>query len=202
MWVSTHSGAWFPTLIEIEKPGKKIFNKDRTPTSEFTKARNQLNQWRAWFNTPSNQQQFLDWYGIPDYMRRRTMQLHMILIYGRRSEFEDSDLLTQQRGTLLPGTDEELMSFDRLLADKDMAQAFTVKSLGRGRYQAVSVPAAFGTGPNRADRLLSIERIDEAIDKNPQIEEERKTFLKHRIPYWQAWASAPGTKIIGPEGDE
>ncbi len=44
MWVATHSEAWYPTLIEIERPGKKIFNKDGTPTSDFTKARNQLAQ--------------------------------------------------------------------------------------------------------------------------------------------------------------
>ena len=38
----------------------------------------------------------------------------MILIYGRRSEFEGKPKLELQRGSLLPGQDEELMSFDRL----------------------------------------------------------------------------------------
>ena len=58
MWIATHSGAWYPTLVEIERPGKRIFNKDYNPSAHFTKARNQLAQWRAWFNDPGNVQQF------------------------------------------------------------------------------------------------------------------------------------------------
>jgi hypothetical protein len=202
MWISTHSGSWYPTLIEIEKPGKKIFNKDGTPSSNFTRARNQLNQWRSWFNSPSNQQQFLEQYGIPDYMRMRTMQLHMILIYGRRSEFANDHRLTQQRGTLLPGTDEELMSFDGLQADGDITQALTVKAVGHGRYHAITVPPVFTTGPHLASRLVSIDGMGEAIDKTPNIPPDRKAFLKRRIPYWRNWASAPGTKVIGPNSVE
>lgn len=202
MWVSTHSGAWFPTLIEIEKPGKKIFKRDGTPSAHFTRARNQLNQWRSWFEDPTNQLLFSQQYGIPDYMRARRMQLHMILIYGRRSEFENDTRLTRQRGTLLAGPDEELVSFDALQADGDMTQAFTVKALSHGQYQAVSVPPVFSTGPDLADRLLSINGIAETLDGNPDIAEERKIFLKQRIPYWREWASAPGGKFIGPHSVE
>ena len=194
MWIATHSGAWFPTLIEIEKPGKKIFNRDGTPSADFTRARNQLNQWRSWFNDPSNQLQFLDQYGIPDYFRRRKMQLHMILIYGRRFEFEHQPQLISQRGHMLSGTDEELMSFDRLKADPSITEAITVKAVGHGNYQAVSVPPVFSTGPMLAERLLSIDGIEEAIDKNQYISEERKAFLKRRIPHWKAWQSTPGAK--------
>ena len=202
MWVSTHSGAWFPTLIEIEKPGKNIFNKDGTPSAHFTKARNQLNQWRSWFGDPANQLLFSRQYGVPDRMLARRMQLHMILIYGRRSEFENDGRLTRQRDTLLAGHDEELMSFDALQAERDMTQALTVKALYDGQYQAVHVPPVFATGPDLADRLLSIKGIAEAINKNPDITEARKTFLEHRIPYWREWASTPGSKLIEPNSVE
>ena len=62
MWIATHSGAWYPTLIEIEKPSRKIFNQNGTPTADFTRARNQLSQWRSWFDDASNQLQFMDYF--------------------------------------------------------------------------------------------------------------------------------------------
>ena len=194
MWIATHSGAWFPTLIEIERPGKRIFKNDGTPSAAFTKARNQLNQWRSWFNDPSNVQQFLALYGIPEPMRSRTRRLSMILIYGRRSEFEDNPKLTLQRGSWLTGKDEELMSFDRLKANTSIRDAITVKAVGHGKYQAVRVPPVFTTGPILAERLLCIEGIPEAIDQNTEIHEDRKAYLKRRITYWKEWAPSPGRK--------
>ena len=192
MWIATHSGAWFPTLVEIESPGKRIFNQDGTPSADFNRARNQLNQWRSWFNEPVNVEQFLRMYGIPDSMLRRTRRLHMILIYGRRSEFEGNPKLTHQRGSLLPGQDEELMSFDRLTVDTSMRDAITVKAIGHGRYRAAWVPPIFETGPGQAERLPYIDGILEAIGANPEIDSGRKAFLKRRIPYWQGWASSGG----------
>lgn len=196
MWIATHSGAWFPTLIEIESPSKRIFNKDGTPTADFNKARNQLNQWRSWFNDPSNVEQFVAAYGIPDIMLRRTRRLHMILIYGRRSEFEGDPKLIRQRGTLLPGDDEELISFDRLAVDTSMKDAITVRSIGHGRYRAVWITPIYETGPSQAERLLYIDGVAEAIGMNPQFETDRAAFLKQRVPYWRDWASSPSGYIF------
>ena len=194
MWIATHSGAWYPTLIEIEKPNKRIFNQDGTPSAAFTRARNQLSQWRSWFNDASNQLQFMDYFGVPGHFRRRKMQLHMILIYGRRSEFEDNPQLTSLRGHLLSGMDEQLVSFDRLTADPSITDAITAKATGHGTYRAINVPPTFSLGPSLVDRLLQIEGINAAIDNNPNISDCRKTFLKRRVPYWQRWASEPGPR--------
>ena len=194
MWIAAHSGAWFPTLIEIERPGKKIFNRDGSTSAYFTKARNQLEHWRSWFNDPTNVQQFLELYGIPQSMRGRTRQLHMILIYGRRSEFEENPTLISRRGALLPGQDEELMSFDRLEADTSMRDAITVRAVGHGRFRALSVLPVFTTGPERADRLLHIEGVSEAINRNPEIDEDRRSFIQRRIGYWREWACSEGAK--------
>ena len=49
MWISTHSMAWYPTLIEIEAPHKRYFTKKGVPTAAFNQARFQLAQWRTWF---------------------------------------------------------------------------------------------------------------------------------------------------------
>lgn len=196
MWIAMHSGTWFPTLIEIERPGKRVFTRAGVPTAKFAQARNQLTQWRTWFNSPVNAQQFIDSYGIPDRVREsRTMQPHMILIYGRRDEFSNNPQASTQRASLLPGHDEELMSFDRLAVDPKLEPAITVRALGYGRYKVKCLPPVFGTGPWIANRLLYIDGFEEALDNTPGISKERKAFLKERIGYWKEWASSPGLKI-------
>ncbi len=194
MWISTHSGAWFPTLIEIEKPSKRIFTKRGRPTHEFTEARHQLAEWRTWFKNPVNVEQFMDSYGVPARLRWRTMVLHMILIYGRRAEFEDDPKLTGQISSLLPGDDEELMTFDRLRADLYMKNALTLRATGFGKYRAHWVPPVFETEiPELAERFLHLEGMAEAIDQNDELEAERKDFLKRRVVYWKEWAASPGS---------
>ena len=128
MWISAHSMAWYPTLIEIEVPHKRYFTKKGSPTADFNQACFQLAQWRTWFNEPGNAQLFHSKYRIPDTLRKRTMHLCMILVYGRRTEFEDRYDLSRQMASLLPGHDEELMSFDRLKADASIRDAITVRA--------------------------------------------------------------------------
>ena len=198
MWIARHSGGWFPTLIEIEKPDKKIFTKKGYPTSAFSQARSQLNQWRSWFNNPNNVQQFIELYGIPPGWQRLNMRLHMYLIYGRRAEFEEKPVLNKQRDNHLPGNDEELMSFDRLKANPLMVDAVTVRATGTGKFQAVNVPPVFATGPSLADRLLYIDGMPEAINSNEEIKQERKDFLKDRIIFWKEWAATSPKGIISP----
>jgi len=189
LWISMHSSVWYPTLIEIEKPDKKIFNSSDVPNQEFTQARNQLAQWRTWFSNPVNVQSFIQAYEIPnDILQSRQMKLHMILIYGRRSEFDNKPNLARQRASLLSGSDEELMSFDRLFFDRNLEDAITVKLGSNARYRAISVPPTFKLGPNLAKRLCYIDGIDMAIENATMISSKRKTFLKRRIQYWRDWA--------------
>ena len=70
MLVSTHSSMWYPTLIEIERPSKRIFTGGGIPSADFSEARNQLAQWRTWFSIPENVQTFIASYGIPNWMHR------------------------------------------------------------------------------------------------------------------------------------
>jgi hypothetical protein len=198
MWIATHSQTWFPTLIEIESPKKRIFLKSGSPTSAFTEARNQLAQWRTWFNDTANVRQFTNSYGIPaEYERFRTRRLHMILIYGKRTEFESDPELSKQRASLLPGHDEELMSFDRLAIDQSLADAITIRAVGYGRYRVVGLPPVFSTGPLLADRLLYIDGFSDAIAASQDISKERGVFLQKRVAYWRQWASDAGSRFIG-----
>ncbi|MDB6108739.1 MAG: hypothetical protein JWR69_489 [Pedosphaera sp.] len=189
MWISTHSSHWYPTLIEIERPSKRIFKSSGIPTAEFTQARNQLAQWRTWFSRPENVQKFIASYGIPDWMaNERQMTLHMILVYGRRSEFEGNPELSLQRASLMSGSDEELMSLDRLLPDRDLRDAVTIRARDNGRYKAVCIPPLFRLSPGLAPRLLAIDGVDHALSATPLISEMRRQFLISRIPYWKEWA--------------
>ena len=203
MWIASHSGAWFPTLIEIESPQKRIYQQAGVPRREFTEARNQLNQWRGWFSQPENVPVLKEFLGVRPPLSGRPMHLHMLLIYGRRAETEGTPQMAMERDGLLPGSDEDLMSFDRLSADTSMADAITVKATGGGKYEAVWIPPVFGLGPGPlAERLLYVEGIPEAIDKNPDIASERKTFLKDRIPYWEEWARNGSRGIFNPADRE
>ena len=87
------------------------------------------------------------------------------------------------------------MSFDRLRADKSMEDAITIKATGFGRYEAVSIPPMFEIGPELSERLLHIDGITEAIDRNAEISQNGKEFLKRRIPYWKTWARSPGGNL-------
>lgn len=190
MWIGANSLTWFPTLIEIEKPGKKIFKQDGHTTQQFNDASGQLRQWRSWFDDPANVSQFVDKFGVPENFRRTTMELRLILIYGRRSEFESDPHLSKERGRLMRHGDE-LMSFDRLSADASMEDSITLKASGYGRYTAKWIPRVFDLGPGPlSSRLPFIKKIPDAIDRNSEICPERRKFLKERLPYWKNYANS------------
>lgn len=189
LWFTANSDTWFPTLIEIERPSKRIFRRDGTPGANFNQSRHQLAQWRAWFSEPDNQVKFRREYGVsPSWTDLKVMRLRMILIYGRRSEFEDDPSLTKARAALLPGDDEELMSYDRLCPDPLLADALTVCAIGPSRYRALAVPPTLRLGPDSAERLLLIEQLTEAIDSSIGWSPERREFVKSRLSYWREWA--------------
>lgn len=190
MWLKANSDTWFPVLVEIEAPVKRIFRKDGDGVlADFTHARNQLNQWRTWFREPHNQEKFQQEYGVPlEWVERKTMRLQLILVYGRRREFEGTRTLGKQRGSLLTGADEDLMSFDRLFPDPRLANALTVRPNGPGRYSAIHVPPTLRSGPVAAERLLIVEGLDRAIDASGKMSLERRQFLKRRLAHWRSWA--------------
>lgn len=197
MWIAAHSGTWYPTLIEIEKPNKRIFKADAIPNQDFTQARNQLAQWRAWFNEPVNVQKFISDYGIPDeYTKFRNMRPYFILVYGRRNEFEDNVELSKQRGVLMTGADEELISFDRLHADPGLLNAVTVRAAGYGRYRVIGTMPTLELGPVMAERLPRLDHLEDIVVADSRIPQPRRDFLVERIAYWRQWARHPGGGII------
>lgn len=204
MVVHCDSLNWYPTLIEIERPSKKLFTLKGNSTAKFNEARDQLTDWRAWLATPANQQQFLDAYGISMRLSQsQSVSVRRLLVYGRRKEWEDDSKLATKRALLFSDPEESLASFDRLEEDlprviRSEYDAITVKALGNGRFRALHIAPTFGFSPFNAFRLPYIDGLEDMIDANPDLSEERKEFLKRRAKYWKAWTESPGTKLIGP----
>jgi hypothetical protein len=186
MWIAAHSFTWYPTLIEIEDSTKKLFTKNGRQTAKFSEAKNQLDRWHSWFDNPTNVHQFIELYGIPSNWRSHTnWKLHMILVYGRRSEFDTNPQISKLRSSLIRDSQSEMMSFDRLFPDPNLELMITVRALGDGRFRAIWVPETFGIVPYSSDELQNIEGLEDAIDLNPAISDDRRTFLKERIKYWR-----------------
>ena len=188
MWISGHSGGVYAALIEIERPSKRIFLNSGKPSSEFNQAKNQLTEWRVWFDSPSNQQVFFEHYGITEFLYSRVFNLHLILIFGRRSEFENNRKLSKHRGKILDGKNEELMSFDRLKPDSWLKNMITVKPRGNAEFDVLHVPEVFSTNPHDAIEYLSWNDFNNAVSGNPSISGDRQVFLKRRFAYWVDWA--------------
>jgi hypothetical protein len=72
-----------------------MFQKDGTPTAEFTQAKNQLSEWKVWFGKPENQMAFVRDYALP--FPRLKLEPQYVLIYGRRAEYEGDEHLTRLR---------------------------------------------------------------------------------------------------------
>jgi hypothetical protein len=190
LWISNHSRSMYAALVEIEKPSKLLFTSAPVQTAEFTQAYNQFAQWRIWFDFPANQQLFFDHYGITaTQLFSLNFDLHLILVFGRRSEFETKPKLSKLRGKLAKGSNEELISFDRLSPDQSLDCAVTVTPAGGGRFTVKYVPETFTTSPHNAHDLLVLDGLESAIDANEDIAPDRRTFLKQRVAYWRKWAS-------------
>ena len=196
MWIARNSIATYPTLIEIERPGKKLFSVKRSPTADFTQARHQLTQWRAWFSRHENSQMFASDYILARDHRGTAFEPRFILVFGRRAEFENDPELTRERAYLLDGEIESLASYDRLTPDPTLANVITVRASGNGRFRAIAVPPTFTLGPLDADCLPLVDGLEEVIRTTASISAERRQFLISRLPYWRDWAQRRTRGII------
>jgi hypothetical protein len=136
-----------------------------------------------------NQQLFFDHYGITaQQLFSLGFDLHLILVFGRRKEFNGNPKLSKLRGKLTKGTNEELISFDRLSPDPYLNSAVTVTPNGSGRFTVKYVPETFTASPHYANDLLVLDGLETAIDANEDISPDRRAFLKRRVAYWCEWA--------------
>ncbi len=118
-YLSKSSADWNLVFVEIEKPRSRYFKDNSTDLHpEFLAGLDQIARWRAWFDNQANLIGFIDStiasVRVPEIMRRNKCYIKYVLVHGRRSEFEGSEL---KRGLIRAreADDFHIMSFDSLV---------------------------------------------------------------------------------------
>jgi Domain of unknown function (DUF4263) len=168
IWLASDSANFTPVFIEIESHCKRWFRADKAPTHSLVQAVSQLAERRAWLNYPGNVGVFYSSFEIPDDMRRdHHFRPELLLIYGRRREFEEHPELRRLRAQFEP-PGKSAMTFDRLRPARECRYFLTVTKRNAG-YQALAVPATFEIGPNVARSFTGVSNLTEAIQQNDWI---------------------------------
>lgn len=190
LWVTMSSALVTPILIEIEKPSKRWFKKDGRPTSDFTEARDQLNDWRSWFAREGNQSLFRETYlFLSEKYRDRPLEPQYVLIYGRESEFglggghTNPEELRYKRDQQR-AKDEVFMTFDSLRPryDHRVSMTLTMRSHGPEIYAFSPV---YGTSAFIGEGALLLGDPQPAISRSVMMTDERRAYLAKRWAYWQ-----------------
>ncbi|MGN6094147.1 MAG: Shedu immune nuclease family protein [Luteibacter jiangsuensis] len=149
-YLSKSSADWNLVLIEIEKPHSRYFKEHANDLHpDFLTGLDQIARWRAWFDNPANVAGFIDGtiapVRVPEAMRRNKCHIKYVLVHGRRSEFEGSEL----RRSLIrarEADDFHIVSFDSL------AEALHTKS-----------PLYLCLRKNEHVEIISKKFIDESV---------------------------------------
>ena len=186
LWISTDSVFLNPVFIEIERPDKKWLTTKGAPRHTLTQALHQLNEWEAWFDSPSNRETFYNSYQVPLQLRSRKWKPLWVLIYGRREE--DPERVSALRAHLRTET-RRVIPYEHLEPDEDSQNYLCVRQAA-GRYIAVSAPPTVRPGPSNAEDWSHINGKEEAASASPWTSATRKQFLRERFPYWDRWVAA------------
>ena len=130
-------------------------------------------------------------FALPDDLRALRFEPHYLLLYGRRSEFKDDTARIHTRGHML-GENQHIVSYDRLGPAKN--KNFITCRVKDGRYIAKVLSPLFYIGPS-CDELLTIQGLEHAIEPMDFTSEERKAFLRDRIPYCIDYLASGSTLV-------
>ena len=182
LWIATDSCTIYPVFVEIERPSKRWFTNAKQPTAAFTQAQTQLAEWKAWFQNPTHQHLFFEFYEIgTEYRRGKSINPYYVLIYGSRDEFQNKPDLNEKRN-FLSRNNEIYMTFDRLSPNPKARNVITCKKSSEG-YIALNIPPTFRLGPVFANEMSRVNGKEDALGNSP-IPDERKAFLISRLEYW------------------
>lgn len=114
---SKSSDDWNAVFIEIEKPTSRFFkNGSHEFHRDFVAALQQINCWRAWLAIDGNKQSLVNQLNticVPARMQRNPTHSKFILVFGRRSEYQDSEL-RRSRIHAEEREDFKIITFDSL----------------------------------------------------------------------------------------
>lgn len=178
VWLANDSLTFVPVFIEIEKPSKRMFNKDGTTTAEFNQALGQIHEWQYLLNQPTNRQLLYEYFNVPLEIREKTFMPQYLLVYGRRNEYQGNKMLTGIRAAQ-KNSNIDIMSFDRLRPISDYRQFVTCKLSG-GVYTVKNIPPTYRYRVDCAEELVRMHGFYEKIDNMKYTTEQRKEFLRYR----------------------
>jgi hypothetical protein len=118
-YMAKSSADWNLVFVEIEKPQSRYFKNAKNELHpDFLAGLDQIARWRAWFDSSANRAGFIDGtidpIRVPATMRRNPCHIKYVLVHGRRSEFEGSDI---RRGLIRAreAEDFKILSYDSLV---------------------------------------------------------------------------------------
>ncbi|TDQ38636.1 Shedu anti-phage system protein SduA domain-containing protein [Aureibacillus halotolerans] len=194
VWLAQNSLDFSPVFVEIEKPSKLMFNKSGSTKAEFTQAIDQIYEWKSILKKPANQLLLFDFFNIPQEIREKNFKPQFLLIYGRREEYENKELLRDKRATMRQ-ENIDIMSFDRLRPIRDYYQ-FITSTVWNKEYRVKSIAPTFKYRPDCAQELASVRDFKEAIKNMRHTSPERKEFLEMRYDYWVEFSNSDQKGLI------
>ncbi len=183
LWLANNSLTFTPVFIEIEKPAKGMYTKKGgNINAEFTQAIEQIYEWQTILKKPTNQLLFFDFFNIPQTLREKDFEPQFLLIYGRRAEYDENDLLRGKRAAVRKDN-IDIMSFDRLQPIRDYYQ-FTTSQVRNKEYWIKNISPTFRYRADCAEALVSANGFRDAIMRMKHTSEARRGFLDMRYEYW------------------
>jgi Domain of unknown function (DUF4263) len=192
MWLTKNSEDLIPVLIEIEAPAKQWLNSKGDRTAELSHAEGQLAEWRDALDQPGTREQFAQMYHFPSrWALQFNLVVRLVLIYGRRVEFERVPENARRRKVLRDDS-VDAMTYDRLRPSAALRNAVCARvGPDASRPRVISVPPTLRLGPSRAETYAWMDGWADAIASNKLIGDGRKAFLLERLDYW----SSVGTRV-------
>lgn len=97
-YITKSSIEWRIVLMEIEDPKKKFFNKNGTPTSNFTQARDQVLEWKSYIENKGSSyvRESLEKLIVPSHMKINPVKFKYLLVYGRTDELKGNERLLEK----------------------------------------------------------------------------------------------------------
>jgi len=116
-YFSKSTDDWNAVFIELEKPWSRFFKGNTNEYhGDFSRALQQINQWKAWFLSDQNKAGFLASVSavqVPRHMANNPTYNKYVLVFGRRAEYEAN--ADRRRLVRAAETDDfKIMTFDSL----------------------------------------------------------------------------------------
>ena len=164
---------WNAVFVEIEKPSSRFFKGNTNEFhSDFLKAIQQINQWKAWFLDERNKTSFLStvrMIHVPHHMASNPTNNKYVLVFGRRSEYGNNE--DRRRLVMASKTEDiEIITFDSLA--EGLAGKYEV-SIGSRHNQFIDILTDKVTEPGlyswvEPTQLRVSEALKDELENGPR----------------------------------